>query len=399
MPSRTVGLEAPLWRAIAVFRVATLVYAGILVGRDFQGFRHPLGGWLVLAVMTLWTGYAVWAYAGLRWRPTVLLADLVVTTGCLLSTGVVKWPWGLSHNTPNLTVSWVASVVMAWGLAWGRVRGAVAAAVLGVADVAMHAGSRNQTTYNGVVLLLLTGVVAGYVGGLARDAEVRLARAVELDAATRERVRLARRIHDSVLQVLALVQRRGQEIGGEAEQLGRLAGEQEAALRALIGTAPDDEPSEPGERSAPDGRSGPGGRARTLRRDAALDAEASDLRELLAPYASALVTISAPATAVRLAGAGEVAAAVGAALDNVRRHCGESAKAWILVEEDGGDVVVSIRDDGPGIEPGRLDEAASDGRLGVAQSIRGRVRDLGGTTTITSAPGAGTELELRVPRT
>ena len=49
-----------------------------------------------------------------------------------------------------------------------------------------------------------------------------------------ERARLARAVHDGVLQVLALVQRRGAELGGEAAELGRLAGEQEAALRALI---------------------------------------------------------------------------------------------------------------------------------------------------------------------
>ena len=59
-------------------------------------------------------------------------------------------------------------------------------------------------------------------------------RATEIEAASRERERLARGIHDSVLQVLALVQRRGAEAGGEAAEIGRLAGEQEAALRALI---------------------------------------------------------------------------------------------------------------------------------------------------------------------
>ena len=49
-----------------------------------------------------------------------------------------------------------------------------------------------------------------------------------------ERARLARAVHDGVLQVLTLVQRRGTELGGEAAELGRLAGEQEAALRALV---------------------------------------------------------------------------------------------------------------------------------------------------------------------
>ena len=51
--------------------------------------------------------------------------------------------------------------------------------------------------------------------------------AAQVEAATRERERLARGIHDSVLQVLALVRRRGEELGGEAAELGRLAGEQE----------------------------------------------------------------------------------------------------------------------------------------------------------------------------
>src|SRR4029079_16739088 len=51
-----------------------------------------------------------------------------------------------------------------------------------------------------------------------------------------ERARLARVGHGGVLQVLALVQGRGAELGGEAAELGRLAGEQEVALRALVQT-------------------------------------------------------------------------------------------------------------------------------------------------------------------
>ncbi|WP_262402100.1 ATP-binding protein [Actinomadura sp. CNU-125] len=70
----------------------------------------------------------------------------------------------------------------------------------------------------------------------------------------------------------------------------------------------------------------------------------------------------------------------------------------MLLEDGGDEVIVSVRDDGPGMPDGRLEQAAADGRLGVAQSIRGRVRDLGGTTLITSAPGDGTEIEMTVPR-
>ena len=45
---------------------------------------------------------------------------------------------------------------------------------------------------------------------------------------------------------------------------------------------------------------------------------------------------------------------------------------------------------------GRLEEAAGQGRLGVSQSIRGRVADLGGTTTLDTGPW-GTEWEFVVP--
>lgn len=70
----------------------------------------------------------------------------------------------------------------------------------------------------------------------------------------------------------------------------------------------------------------------------------------------------------------------------------------MLIEDEGATVTVSIRDEGPGIPEGRLTEAAAQGRLGVSQSIRGRVADVGGTVRIVSAPDAGTEIELTVPR-
>ncbi|NEA24851.1 sensor histidine kinase, partial [Actinomadura bangladeshensis] len=106
-------------------------------------------------------------------------------------------------------------------VAGGRRLGITAALVLAAANLLVHAiagtsGGIGDTTFNGIVLLLLAGLVVGHVVRLAREAEARLARAVELESANRERERLARRIHDSVLQVLAMVQRRG----GEPAQLG-----------------------------------------------------------------------------------------------------------------------------------------------------------------------------------
>jgi signal transduction histidine kinase len=71
----------------------------------------------------------------------------------------------------------------------------------------------------------------------------------------------------------------------------------------------------------------------------------------------------------------------------------------VLVEDEPGDVTVSVRDDGCGIAAERLIEAEAQGRLGVAQSIKGRIGALGGTVAITAAPGQGTDVEMTVPRT
>jgi signal transduction histidine kinase len=62
-------------------------------------------------------------------------------------------------------------------------------------------------------------------------------------------------------------------------------------------------------------------------------------------------------------------------------------------------VTVSVRDDGAGFGEGRLAMAAAEGRLGVSHSIVGRIREVGGTASLTSSPGLGTEVELRVSRT
>ncbi len=110
--------------------------------------------------------------------------------------------------------------------------------------------------------------------------------------------------------------------------------------------------------------------------------------------------MSAPAQPVLVASAraDELVALTRAALDNVAQHAGAAAHAWVLIEDGRDEITVSVRDDGCGIAPGRLAEAAGQGRLGVSNSIRGRAAALGGRVTVESSPGAGTEIEVSIPR-
>jgi signal transduction histidine kinase len=322
--------------------------------------------------MAGWTALTVVLYdVPSRRRLPLFAADVLVAAGAVLVTTVVDTTARIDAGAPTLPAAWAAAAVLACAVGGGALAGGVAAAVVAIADV-VERGDLTEHTFNGIVLLLLAGVVGGYVTRLALRAERTIDTAARREAATSERERLAREIHDSVLQVLALVARRGAAASGELGDIARMAAEQEAALRALVSTPV----------LAPD----PAGEV--------------DLRSLLVPLGAEAVTVSCPGTEVRLPEptARALAGATGEALHNVQRHAGAGARAWILVEDEPAQVTVSIRDDGVGFDVNRLAEARRDGRLGVAQSILGRMQAVGGDAQVISTTGAGTEVELRVRR-
>ncbi|MFF8829042.1 MacS family sensor histidine kinase [Streptomyces sp. NPDC015131] len=383
------SVEQPLWRALMAYRVLTLGYAVLLFVFTRDTFERPWVAIGFLAVLSVWTLATLPRVAGAAACTRRFLgADLA-----LALTGILLTPVADVHaqtfDGPTLPSIWTAGSVLAYAIKGGWRWAAFASSLVAVANI-VERGHPSQDTLHNVLLVWVASIAIGYVVEVARASERTLARALEIEAATRERERLARDIHDSVLQVLAMVQRRGAALGGEAAELGRMAGEQEVALRTLVA----------------------GGLARTSRvsEDASLGAVVreveepddgpADLRRLLVPHAGSRVTLADPGAPVLLAPAAarELAAAVGAAMDNVRRHAGPDARTWILVEDWPDEVIVTVRDDGPGIPDGRLAQAEGEGRLGVAQSIRGRLRDLGGTAELISVPGQGTEVELKVPK-
>ena len=320
--------------------------------------------------MVAWTAFAVWAYADPARRTAALLvADLSVALATLLLSPVVKGA-DLNATIPGF---WIAGALLAWAAHWRWQGGLAAAIALSAADVLVR-DDLTQTNYGNIFLLLIAGAVVGFLS------ESLQLMAVERDAALRasvvdaERARLARAVHDGVLQVLALVQRKGPELGGEGVALGRLAGEQESRMRALI-----------------------------RQQDSIVTPSTDETVDLAAALARldrpASVTVATPGTTVLLPAStvAELVGVVTACLDNVRRHVGEDAPAWVLLEAFPDSVELSVRDEGPGIPPGRLEEAAAEGRLGVTESICGRVADLGGAAELVTGP-SGTEWEIVVPR-
>jgi signal transduction histidine kinase len=373
-----------MWRVAAIFRVITMVYAAILIIKDHDNYAHPAAGLAALGVIVAWTAIIITAYrrpgGRTRW---LIAADVAVAAALVLSTRWIDSASRISAGMPTIPAFWAAAPVLACAVAGGPWAGIAGAVAISAADLAERPQISQQNPFSNIVLLLIAGGIGGYIVRLGVQAEDAVGRVARTEAALAERERIARGIHDSVLQVLTLVSSRGRALGGEAADLGRLAAEQESALRRLV-TA---NPLAPGATLT-----GAGGEARP---DGPMD-----LRELIEQFGDPDVTVSCPAMAVLLPAAAACALreATAAALDNARRHAGPQARAWVLVEDEGATVRVSVRDDGGGFADGRLAEAATAGRMGVSHSIVGRLREVGGTACVTSVPGQGTEVELAIPR-
>jgi signal transduction histidine kinase len=364
----------PLWRGLLVYRVLALLSAAAAVLLSLADYASPGGAVAVLVVMAAWTAASGYGYLGGRVggpdrRGRLALADLAVTVAVMATTPLVQTPAQLAADAPVMGSIWTSGAALACALAYGVRGGLTGAAAVAAALLAFQ--SRVETELYDIQLVVLAALTVGFAATVVRRSAARVRRAVAAEAAAAERERLARAVHDGVLQVLAHVRRRGTELGGGAGELGELADEQEVALRTLLATGA-----------------------------AAVDTHGCrDLGAALRTLASSRVTVSAPAHPIELPArtVDELVAVVTAALANVAVHVGPAAPAWVLLEDVGGAVEISVRDEGPGIPEGRLAAAAEEGRLGVARSMRGRVRELAGTITLETGPGHGTEWVVRVP--
>lgn len=380
----SLGILALRWVTLALM---TLMAA---ISGDLQ--RPVLAG-AAIAVAAAWT---VWlTVAQPRGTAPVLATDLILAVGLTLVSGVVVAQGQVVGSHPFFASAYPVAAAVFWGTTAGFRAGLASGAVIGVSLVASHlvngidvvdeATPQLLSLASGALNFVLAGGAVGLVAQLLDRSAAELRRAADETMRARERAArlseresLARQIHDSVLQSLAMVHKRGRELAGAGEvpaeevaKLAEMAASQERALRALILRGPGEAPS---------------GTA-SLR--AALEALAQ--LGLPIPLAvSATGPIWLPVHHVE-----ELTAAVRQALDNVVEHA-DASRVVLFAEEDDAMVVVVVRDDGAGFS---YDEAwlAEHGKMGILKSMKGRVEQLGGSMRVESAPGAGTEIELRLP--
>ncbi|WP_399086983.1 PspC domain-containing protein [Streptomyces sp. BBFR2] len=252
-------------------------------------------------------------------------------------------------------------------------RGAAGVALVGVGVTGIvvlqgsvgHLGSVLQAA---LAVLVGIALLAGpYLVRLIQDlSEERLMR-----IRAQERAEVAAHVHDSVLHTLTLIQRSADD----PREVARLARAQERELRAWL--------------------------YRPESRTKEEDEEPATLADAVRTAAAEVEDHHGVPIEVVIVGDCPLDEALGAqmkaareAMVNAAKYGGEGGPVQVFAEVEGRSVFVSVRDRGPGFD---LDAVPGD-RMGVRESIIGRMERNGGTARLRSVPGGGTEVELEMER-
>jgi len=274
-----------------------------------------------------------------------------------------------------LPVVWAAAPVLAFAIKGGWRWAAFASTPVAAANL-IERGQPARDTVHNVILVWVASIAIGYVVEVARASERTLARALEIEAATRERERLARDIHDSVIQPYIGLQIALGAIDQKLEAGDANVGGDIKRLREQVGMAIGD------LRSYVRGLNAPGEHESvllgSLRRFAATFAEATGIA----------VDVRA-ADDLRLNDrlAAEVFQMVAEGLSNVRRHT-QAARVTIDLAQRDDHLVVQIADEGtPGSPPTRF----------TPRSLTERAAALGGRASVERQGADGTRVVIEIP--
>jgi signal transduction histidine kinase len=292
------------------------------------------------------------------WR--IVIIELCIAALLLIGDGYVY----MDSRPQSLPWAWPAAGLVAAGVVFGR-RWAIVAAIglalasfigEGLNDGGEGFGRWGVTASSKAGLYILTALIAGYIGRRLRAAEVEI-------SAARAREEIAVRLHDGVLQTLAVIQRRSTDT-----ELAALARDQERDLRDYLAGTTSAQP----------------GLTASLREAAALyerrhggRAEVVIADDVEEPPAETIAAL---------------AGAVGEALANAGKHA-DAERVVVYAEPDWEEgIFVSVKDNGVGFDPETVDK-----RIGLRESITGRIESIGGRVEISSKPGRGTEVRLWAP--
>ncbi|MCI0677844.1 MAG: hypothetical protein L0Z63_02210 [Actinobacteria bacterium] len=363
---RTLTRVVLLMRLLGWAWMVILVVVAMVTSSPEPDARFLIGA---LVIGTAGTGLTLLA-AARRFLGT----PLYVAFDGVLALGLVSAGWfaGTDFVAGGYPASWLFIVAFATSFRATIVIGVIATAVFALLHLVMEL---DETRLFGSVQFLVVAVVVGWAFDALRErerlrvraeeerveAQAELAREQERSMRLEERSRIARRLHDSVLQTLKLIS----DTAGDPAEVRYLARVQERDLRRTI-----NEYQSPHQASF---------RARLL------DVRANTEDRYRVEIEQVIRDDAEMDDGLRV-----VVAATAEALNNAARHSGVR-QIDLFSEIHDGVAHVSVRDRGVGFDP------ESRTRGGISDSIVKPVEAVGGSVVVRSTPGQGTEVVIRVP--
>jgi len=333
--------------------------------------RVPVANWRAAAGVCFLTlsGLLVLRELGLWWSDSLVWPLILAAGGAVLlfrQSRMLETPPQAGEATPaDAPRPGATAEPSRRGLADLYRGGFGVALVLGAALLFLYAngvlGQARDVVLAVVVAAAALGLIlAPFLWRLGRNLAVERAERIR----SQERAELAAHLHDSVLQTLTLMQKRADD----PREVAALARRQERELRAWLfdGSAAD--------------------RGDSLA--AALEAAAADVEDA---HSVAIDVVAVGDRPLDERGAALVAA-TREALTNAAKFAADSGPVAVYAEMGPERAQVFVRDRGAGFEPA----AVPPDRRGLRDSIIGRMERHGGTATVNSAPGTGTEVELTI---
>nr|WP_221308265.1 ATP-binding protein [Nocardiopsis mwathae] len=275
--------------------------------------------------------------------------------------GAILW----QQANPAVRDEWMSATVLQSRKSWVRSGLGVLLIVIGVIGFLgfqqQLQDARAGLTFAAAMIAGISLVAAPWIIGLVRERDRERRERIR----NQERAELAAHIHDSVLHTLTLIQRRSDD----PREVQRLARVQERALRSWLYQRPAD--------------------AETTVKPA-LERVAAEVEEAHGVPIEVVCVGDGPID-------DNIQAALRAAREamvNASKYAGADSIS-VFGEVDPREVLIFVRDRGTGFD---LDGIPED-RMGVRGSIVGRMERHGGSARIRTAPGEGTEVQLRMPRT
>jgi signal transduction histidine kinase/phage shock protein PspC (stress-responsive transcriptional regulator) len=346
MPERTAERPPPV-----ADPVASLAFGAVV-----------LGALLLVRAIGLWLGdVVVWPLAA-----AITGLALLAMRGAPAAEAAALPEWPLLRGLPPDAADAIAVLVGTRRGAIARVAAGVACVAIGVVAFVVSVDSWRALQGALIAAVAIVAGIALVIGpGVMRLAHAFVAERRERIRAD-ERAEVAAHLHDSVLQTLALVQRRADD----PREVVRLARMQERELRTwlLRGGAPDTGTARSIGSALED-------IAAVVERERAVQIEVVRVRDCELDGLEALLL------------------AAREAMVNAAQHAGVTAIS-VYLEVEPERIAIFVRDRGRGFDPGEV----PDDRGGITNSIVGRLTRAGGHASIRSTPGQGTEVELELPR-